>query len=460
MRIQPGDVLQQRYEIGERLGSGSFVRTHAATRLSDQRAVVIKELGFAALDSWKPYELFQREAQVLASLNHPAIPGLIEAFDVTEADEARFYLVIEQVPGQSLARKLSMGWRPQASEVRQIALNLLGVLEYLHSLSPSVLHRDLKPSNILLEGQNVYLVDFGAVQEAIHPEGGSTIVGTYGYMAPEQLLGRASAASDLYALGATLVHLLAGKAPSELPQRELRLLFREAVTADSGFCDWLERLLEPMPERRFRRASEARHALLSPAQRLDLPRPMPAPAQTRAMLKRSSEGLNLLIPPGDFNVVTIFQNFATALLVCSLPFIHLMTATRLGFWGLLITLPALLLAWKLTKQTAMALFSSRNLLITPEQVIYRRYISHLYEEGQKSSLNALQIYTSDAQPASQRQALDALGLMTPGGPQMLTAGLSPAEQLWLDSELMAYLAEVLPEHDFRRLSAGESEQTS
>ncbi len=108
---------------------------------------------------------------------------------------------------------------------------------YLHQLNPPVLHRDIKPSNLILgEDEQVYLVDFGAVQDSAVKEGGTfTVVGTYGYTAIEQFGGRAVTASDLYALGATLIHLLTGIAPADLPQKDLRIHFSDKVSISASF---------------------------------------------------------------------------------------------------------------------------------------------------------------------------------------------------------------------------------
>jgi serine/threonine protein kinase len=130
-------------------------------------------------------------------------------------------------------------------------------------LSPAVLHRDIKPSNIIWgKNRQAYLVDFGAVQEKAKAEGATfTVVGTGGYAPPEQLWGRAVPASDLYALGATLIHLLTGTAPVDLPQRQMRLQFRDKVSLTLSFAHWLETLTHPDPELRFSNARKALEAL-------------------------------------------------------------------------------------------------------------------------------------------------------------------------------------------------------
>jgi serine/threonine protein kinase len=108
----------------------------------------------------------------------------------------------------------------------------------------------------------IYLVDFGAVQDRATAEGVTfTVVGTSGYAPPEQLWGRTVAASDLYALGATLIHLLTGIAPADLPQDNLRIQFADRVNLDSCFADWLEQLTEPAPNDAI--ALHAKHLKLS-----------------------------------------------------------------------------------------------------------------------------------------------------------------------------------------------------
>ncbi|UBF26880.1 hypothetical protein K9N68_02505 [Kovacikia minuta CCNUW1] len=126
-----------------------------------------------------------------------------------------------------------------------------------------MIHRDIKPSNLILgSDRRFYLVDFGAVQERAKAEGVSfTVVGTSGYAAPEQLWGRTVASSDLYALGATLVYLLTGIPPGELPQRNLRIQFRDRLSLSPNFADWLEQLLDPNLEQRFSSACQALEAL-------------------------------------------------------------------------------------------------------------------------------------------------------------------------------------------------------
>src|SRR6185295_6373321 len=116
--------------------------------------------------------------------------------------------------------------RRQGSLDREALWRLLGdageVLDYLHGRVPPVIHRDIKPSNVIRRPDGSFaLVDFGSVRDSLKPEGGSTVVGTFGYMAPEQFQGRALPASDVYGVGATLIALVSGLEPEDLPHRGL-----------------------------------------------------------------------------------------------------------------------------------------------------------------------------------------------------------------------------------------------
>lgn len=241
------------YQILEVLGQGSFSRTYSAFNSKTHQSVIIKELIFGKIDNWKTLELFEREANILKNLNHPNIPKMLDYYEVKESN-GRVHLVTEKVDGVTLLRRLKEGWRPEESEVRAILKQLLNILQYLHALNPPVIHRDLKPSNMVIdEALQVHLIDFGAVQATLKPtgQGGSTIVGTYGYMAPEQFSGRAIPASDIYALGVTMIHLLSGTPPADIAQQGLSLNFKPLLNCSPQLITLIEKMVEPIPEQRY-----------------------------------------------------------------------------------------------------------------------------------------------------------------------------------------------------------------
>ncbi len=259
-----GSIIAERYQLAELLGSGGSGSTYRATRIGDGAEVAIKILSLRHLNDWKQLELFEREAKVLSQLSHPQIPQYLEYFHVDTPSNRAFYIVQQLAPGKPLTGWVTDGWLGTEAEVRDIASQLLAILQYLHQQSPPLIHRDIKPHNIIRndDGQ-VFLVDFGAVQDVYHNTlmKGSTVAGTYGYMAPEQFRGMAVPSSDLYGLGATLLYLLTHRSPADLPQERLKIGFRGHVNIANHFADWLEMMLEPDTADRFASAGAALQAL-------------------------------------------------------------------------------------------------------------------------------------------------------------------------------------------------------
>ena len=252
------------YQIIDLLGRGGVGITYRATDLNNSRQVALKVVSLRQTKDWKVLELFEREAKVLNRLNHQFIPAYLDYFELETEDDKKFYLVQELVEGKSLANLVADGWHGTELEIREMAIELLNILSYLHSFDPPVIHRDLKPHNIIRHPDGkVYLVDFGAVQDIYRNTVslGKTFVGTLGYMPLEQLRGDVSPASDLYSLGCTLLFLLAHKSPTDLPQKGLSIDFSKKIRVSRRFEDWLTRILEPIAEDRFQSASAALEAI-------------------------------------------------------------------------------------------------------------------------------------------------------------------------------------------------------
>ena len=265
------DSAGLRYEIQQQLGKKSGRRTLLARDLDSQELVVIKLLSLYSDFEWDDLKLFEREAEILKKLQHPAIPHYLDYFEVDSQKIKGFALVQTYIPANNLEQVLQAGRTFTEIEVKEIAKKLLEILIYLQEQNPPVIHRDLKPSNILLgnrSGNNVgdvYLVDFGSVQTAAANEGATrTVVGTYGYMPPEQFGDRTVPASDLYALGATLIYLVTGYHPADLPQKDFRIQFEHLTTLNPQFVDWLKWLTQPNLERRLPFAPQALTALENP----------------------------------------------------------------------------------------------------------------------------------------------------------------------------------------------------
>ncbi|MBD2568541.1 ankyrin repeat domain-containing protein [Anabaena lutea] len=257
---ESGYIIAERYRIIETLGQGGIGTTYQAEDLQNSQRVALKALSLKGMSDWKMTELFEREARVLSVLNHPGIPKYIDYFQVDTESDHGFYIAQQLAPGKSLAVLVEAGWHANEAEVRYIAIQILEILVYLHKQTPPVIHRDIKPQNIIRDDKGqVFLVDFGAVQDTYQSTfaRSSTVVGTFGYMAPEQFRGQAVPTTDLYGLGATLLFLLTHRSPADLPQDRLKIDFRSRVQISGDFADFLEKLLEPDVEDRFVSAKEA-----------------------------------------------------------------------------------------------------------------------------------------------------------------------------------------------------------
>lgn len=240
--LEVGTPLQgSRYEIIGQLGQGGMGAVYLARDMElFGRLCVVKQMRplFATQsERRKAEEDFKREAEVLARLNHPGHPRIPEVYGyfVEGLDQ---YLVMKYIEGESLERRLEKGKRPLPEvEVVRCASEATDALVYLHSRKPQpVIHRDIKPANIIVDPEDrVWLVDFGLARAAVSSgarvmtAGGKTVAaGTPGYTPLEQWQMQPSPKSDIYALGATMHHLLTARDPRDrfdsFPELDLELL--------------------------------------------------------------------------------------------------------------------------------------------------------------------------------------------------------------------------------------------
>jgi serine/threonine protein kinase len=262
-----GPVLGGRWRLGPRMGHGAQADTFLARDEQSpgaERVVVVKQLhlGKRSGSGWKPFDLFEREARTLKALRHPGIPRFLDSF---ESEPGVFNLVMERAPGATL-----WAYRKKVRftdvELRDILVKALDILAYLHGLNPPVVHRDIKPTNLVrsLDGR-LWLIDFGGVRDALRAEGGSTVIGTFGYMAPEQLHGDASPATDLYGLGATMIALAGDVEPEKVPRVGLRMdLAAHLPRMEPRLRGALAAMTAPDPDDRPRGVAEVLSLLHAP----------------------------------------------------------------------------------------------------------------------------------------------------------------------------------------------------
>ena len=259
----PGQILGDRYEVEQQLGHKSGRWTLLARDLKTEEPVILKLLSIDAELQPRDLKLFEREVAALQSIDHPGIPRYLGYFEMPLHEGKAIALVQTFIAGKSLAQSMAEGDLLSEAQALDIAHAVLTILAYLHQHQPPIVHRDIKPSNILRsEDGSVRLVDFGTVRSLRSTEQSSfTVVGTEGYMSPEQLGGRAVKVSDLYGLGATLIAAMSGREPAELPRCGQRIDFEPVLALSPEFSQWLQQMIQPDFDRRFNSAQAALQAL-------------------------------------------------------------------------------------------------------------------------------------------------------------------------------------------------------
>ena len=243
--------LDGRWSLLEVLGQGANGTTYKAVD-GEGRTVAAKESTLKATDPDKVRELVQREARVLRQLTHDGVPSYVEELWHQHGRSRSLFLLQEFVQGVDLERRL-VEHRYDEAEVLDLLDELAGILAHLHGRQPPIVHRDVKPSNVMRrpDGHHV-LIDFGSVRDVLKDVdlGGSTVAGTFGYMAPEQFAGDASPQSDLYALGAVAVALLTRQDPARLQRPDRSVGWHDHAAVSPEVTQLIDELLSLEPSGR------------------------------------------------------------------------------------------------------------------------------------------------------------------------------------------------------------------
>jgi serine/threonine protein kinase len=269
-------LLSDRYELGDRLGSGGMSNVYRATDRILERTVAVKVLAEHLSDDERFVARFRREALAVAKLIHP---NIVQVYD-TGVDQDRHFIVMEYVEGRSGAQILQRDDHLDPAETVEIGVQSCAGLDYAHR--HGIIHRDVKPGNLMIVGgpagdgreMSVKLTDFGiarAAEQTRITQVGS-VVGTAAYLAPEQVRGdEATPASDVYALGVVLYQFLTGRLPyegaslAELAVRQQNERPLAPRTYNDEVPETLSsavlRSLEGEPERRFVSAKQLAEGL-------------------------------------------------------------------------------------------------------------------------------------------------------------------------------------------------------
>ena len=221
--LSPGDKLNgERYEIIGRIGVGGQGTAYLAKDLETDTDVVIKESLFPVYVDSKVREeysrRFQCEVELLQRFDHPSVVRLLDSFQSPH----RGYLVLSLINGDSLRKRVQNAGRMDEKTVRNLLDQMIDILTYLHTLSPSVVHRDFTPDNLILDNDGrLVLIDFNVAREMLSTKT-ATVVGKHAYIPAEQFRGQFDERSDIYALGCTLHFLLTGEDPEPITQSNVR----------------------------------------------------------------------------------------------------------------------------------------------------------------------------------------------------------------------------------------------
>ncbi|MBX9571414.1 MAG: serine/threonine protein kinase [Candidatus Obscuribacterales bacterium] len=222
--LETGKVLRNStLQVVRQLASGGLSALYLC-QVDGKQLVVLKEAMIPKLASesvqQKAKELFERESRLLMRVEHSSIVRILDCF--TEGE--RNYMLLEYVNGIDLHQMVQQNGPQKESEVLEWAVQIALAIKYLHEREEPIIHRDLTPDNIVLRNDGkIVIVDFGAANELIGNATG-TFVGKHAFIAPEQLRGKATAQSDIYAFGCTVFYLLTGAEPEALSQSSPRAL--------------------------------------------------------------------------------------------------------------------------------------------------------------------------------------------------------------------------------------------
>lgn len=263
MAIQPGMVLEGKYEIQKQIGKGGMSVVYLAIDKRLNKLWAVKEIAKKGKDKYNEdvtNKILYRDAEMMKSLDHPAIPTIVDIIDKEEYDS--IYIVMDFVEGESLDKVIKeYGAQPQ-DQVVDWAKQICDALGYLHNQKPPIIYRDLKPANIMLKPDgNIKIIDFGIAREYKEQNLADTeVMGTRGYAPDEQHKGHTVVQSDIYAFGMTLHHLLTGIDP-----RPADYQYAPIRQWNPELSDGLERLIDKCTankiENRYQNCDELMYAL-------------------------------------------------------------------------------------------------------------------------------------------------------------------------------------------------------
>lgn len=220
MILEPGSILNNKYNVSDYISKGGMGNIYLVTRLSDNLELIGKEMRFSySVEEEEAHKLFLREAELIAKFNHPGLPKFYEIFN----EYGRYFIIMEYIKGKTLEKIINSSTSPvPVGEAVKWTIEILDILDYLHNtFSSPIVYRDLKPANIIITPEDdVRLIDFGIARYYNPDKNTDTLrLGSPGYAAPEQYkgMGQSCPQSDIFSLGVVLYHMITKYDPTETP---------------------------------------------------------------------------------------------------------------------------------------------------------------------------------------------------------------------------------------------------
>lgn len=441
------------------------------------RKAVLKILDFTSTTSWNTVDIFRREADALRHLSHPAIPRYFDSFEDEAEGRLRFVIAMEYIEGKSLSSLVGSGKKLTEKEIEGIFAQLCDILAYLGSLRPPIVHRDINPRNIILkEDGAIALVDFSGVQDAIRSAlfPGATLVGTAGYIPLEQVGGKASHRSDLYGAAATIVFLLTGRNPAELPTRSLKVdlggLMDISPRIEPILASWLEPdvtmrtltaemaskilrgVLKPAPpsppesgtdisrdidfDEVMRKPLAALRNRLAEATKTESPVRYPdtLPSDSKVIVESSEEGSRIVFPRMSLRASTVPGATFSLFWLGFVAFWTFMTLRmRAPLFFPFFSIPFWIIGAAMFKSTVSPLVSTKEILLSSHgiSIKVRSLVSEKVDTWPLSDLGGIKVLPSKTQ--IQGYPSKELDIAAGTGHQRLGLGLSERELLYLEA---------------------------
>lgn len=262
--LQPGEVLQNRYEIIRMIGKGGMSTVYLARDLTTKETLAVKDVERTGKDKNHMVEQnLSAEGKLLMQLSNPHLPRIHEIIE----NDASFMFVMDYIEGESLDKVVAREGAQDLEKVLDWGMQLCDVFHYLHNQPTPIIYRDMKPANVMLQpdGQ-LKMIDFGTARTekvGVVMQADTVCIGTAGFAAPEQFggIGQSTARTDIFCLGATLYNLITGHSPCDWPAGILPLAQWNPALADCPLDEIITKCTRNDPDERYQTAFELREDL-------------------------------------------------------------------------------------------------------------------------------------------------------------------------------------------------------